>query len=71
MIVSGTLRQQRLRDLLQAVADWQRADGPCRLRARRNAMAAIADWKRIYAEPERAAFEAAVAKSKQRGRRAA
>lgn len=71
MIVSGTLRQQRLRDLLQSVADWQRASGRDRLRARRNAMAAIQEWKALVAKPERAAFKAAVIKSKQRHREAA
>ncbi len=64
-------RQQRLHDLLQAIADWRGARGSARLRARRNAMAQIGEFRRFHLEPERAAFEAAVAASKQHTRRAA
>jgi hypothetical protein len=46
------LRAQRLRDLLAAIAEWARASGPDR-----------AWWRRLYAQPERAAFLAAVARS--------
>lgn len=64
-------RAQRLADLLADIAAWREARGTARLRPRRNAMAAISDWKRIHARPERAAFERAVARAKQRGRMAA
>ncbi len=64
-------RQQRLHDLLQAIADWRGARGTARLRARRNAMAQIREWRTLVVAPERAEFERAVAISKQRGRMAA
>ncbi len=64
-------RQQRLHDLLQAIADWRGATGACRLRARRNAMAAIREWRTFHLIPERLAFEASVRANKQRGRMAA
>ena len=57
--------------MLQAIADWQRADGADRLRARRNAMAQIAEFRLYHLIPERLAFEASVRASKQRGRMAA
>ncbi len=64
-------RQQRLHDLLHAIADWRGARGTARLRARRNAMAAIREFRTFHLIPEKSAFERAVAASKQRGRMAA
>jgi hypothetical protein len=54
-------RAQRLRDMLAAVEEWRHASGGERRIWRRSAMAEIRDWRTLYAIPERAAFEAAVA----------
>lgn len=57
------LRDQRLRDLLAAVEEYRRASGPDRTYWRRDARHRLAEWRRLYAIPERAAFQAAVANS--------
>jgi hypothetical protein len=57
------LRDQRLRDLLAAVEEYRRASGPDRTYWRRDARPRLAVWRRLYAIPERAAFQAAVANS--------
>ena len=59
-------RAQRLRDLLSAICEWQRASGFDRLCARRNAAAAIREFRHFHLDPERAAFTAAVAAAQYR-----
>ena len=60
------LRAARLRDLLAAVEEWRRASGPDRVWWRRDARHRLAEWRRLYQRPERAAFQAAVARNKRR-----
>ncbi|HKW20958.1 MAG TPA: hypothetical protein VJO13_06255 [Ktedonobacterales bacterium] len=57
-------RQQRLRDLLAAIEEFWRASGPDRTWWRQDALGRLQEWRRIYRAPERAAFAAAVARSK-------
>ena len=64
-------RQQRLRDLLAAIAAYRAAAPADRHRTRRNALGALAEWRTLVERPERAAFAAAVARAKQQHRRAA
>ena len=61
-----SLRDVRLRDLLASVEEWRHASGTDRDYYRRIAMTDIAEFKRQHLQPERAAFEAAVAASKRR-----
>jgi hypothetical protein len=60
--VAVAIRAARLRDLLAAIAEWARASGPDRAWWRRDALWRLAEWRRLYAQPERAAFLAAVAR---------
>ena len=64
--VAAILRDQRLRDMLSEIEEWRRASGRDRAYYRRLALHDIAEFKRLYVVPERAAFEAAVRRSKQR-----
>ena len=64
-------RQQRLRDLLAAIAAYRAAAPADRHRTRRNALSALAEWRTLIERPERAAFAAAVARAKRQRRRAA
>ena len=57
------IRAARLRDLLAAVEEWRRASGPDRVWWRHDAQHRLAEWRRLHVLPERAAFQAAVAKS--------
>ena len=61
---SKILRVARLRDLLASIAEWERASGPDRVWWRRDAQHRLAEWRRLHREPERRAFEAAVARSR-------
>ena len=58
------LRDHRRRDMLAAIAEWQRATGPERDYWAAEAGWMIRQWRRLHANPERAAFKAAVARSK-------
>lgn len=60
---SRILRDHRRRDMLAAVAEWQRATGPERDYWREEATWRLAQWRRLYRVPERAAFQQAVARS--------
>ena len=60
------LRDQRLRDLVSSVAEWQRASGPERVWWRGHASWLIGQWRCLHAIPEKQAFQAAVAHSKRR-----
>ena len=64
-------RQQRLADLLTAIADYRAAAPQHRHRTRRNALAMLGEWRTLIERPERAAFAAAVARAKRQRRRAA
>lgn len=65
------LRAQRHRDLLASIEEYRRATGPDRRYWRRVTRHQIAEWKLLHTVPERAAFQAAVAASRQRTRSAA
>jgi hypothetical protein len=58
------IRAYRLRDLVDAIAGWQRSEGTERDFWRRTALSRIAEFRRLHLLPERAAFEAAVARSR-------
>ncbi len=66
-----TLRDQRKRDMLAAIAEWLElrrdgVSGPERAYWRRLALYEIRQFRFLYPEPERAAFERAVLRSKER-----
>lgn len=63
-IAARLVRQHRMRDLLSAIEEWRRADGPDRTYWRQQARWLISQWRCLYEQPERAAFNAAVAKSR-------
>ena len=60
---AAIIRDQRRRDLLAAIAEWERASGPDRVWWRRDAQHRLAEWRRLHVLPERAAFQAAVRRS--------
>lgn len=68
--IAGTLRQQALDEILNDIGEWRTASHPA-LRAfwRKLAIHDIRRFRRDYLQPERASFEAAVAR--QQSRRAA
>ncbi len=57
------MRAQLLRDMLAAIAEWSHATGTERRYWRGIALDQIREFRRRYLIPERAAFEAAVARS--------
>jgi len=57
------IRAYRLRDMLGAIAEWSHATGSERDFWRATALNRIAEFRRLHLVPERAAFEAAVARS--------
>jgi hypothetical protein len=59
-------RAHHLRDMLAAVAEWSHASGPERDYWRGVALYRIAAFRSRFLKPERAAFEAAVARSYRR-----
>ena len=59
-------RAYHLRDMLAAVAEWSHASGPDRDYWRGIALYRIAQFRSLHLAPERAAFEAAVARSYRR-----
>jgi hypothetical protein len=59
-------RAQDLRDLLAAIEEWSHASGPDRDYWRGIALYRIAAFRSRFLKPERAAFEAAVARSYRR-----
>jgi hypothetical protein len=67
--VTGTLRQQALDELLASIAEYRAASPAFRAFWRKLAMHDIRRFRRDHLDPERAAFEAAVAR--QQSRRAA
>ena len=67
--ITGTLRAQALAELLASIAEYRAASPAFRHFWRVVALHDIARFKRDYLQPERAAFEAAVAQ--QQARRAA
>lgn len=60
------VRMQRLDAMKKAVDDYWSSTGVARARCRRNARHAIAEFRIFHMQPERASFEAAVARSKAR-----
>lgn len=58
------LRYQRQRDLLSAIEEYRRASGPDRAWWRQDALHRLQEWRRLYRQPQRAAFTAAVAASR-------
>lgn len=61
MIIRPSLREQRLRDALAAVAEYRHATGTDRAYWRRVARVALREFRTLYTIPERQAFERAVA----------
>jgi hypothetical protein len=57
------MRAQLLRDMLAAIAEWSHATGADRDYWRGIARDQIREFRRRYLIPERAAFEAAVARN--------
>jgi hypothetical protein len=66
---AAILRDQRLAELLATIAEWRETRGFQHTEARRDAILLLRQWKRRYTIPERAAFELAVARSKQGSKR--
>ena len=60
---AAIIRDQRRRDLIAAIEEFWRASGSDRTYWRRDARHRLAEWRRLYRQPERAAFQAAVARS--------
>ena len=60
------IRAYRLRDMLGAIAEWSHATGSERDFWRATALNRIAEFRRLHLLPERAAFEAAVARNQHR-----
>ena len=65
-IITGTLRQQALDELLTSIHEYAAASPAFRPFWRRCALHDIRRFRRDYLQPERAAFLAAVAASKLR-----
>ena len=65
-LTNGNLRQQRHRDMLAAIEEWCHASGADRAYWRRLALYEIRQFRFLYLDPERAAFERAVLRSKER-----
>lgn len=63
-IAAGIVRQQHLRDMLSAIEEFWHASDDDRDYWRGQAGFLIREWRRCYAQPERAAFNAAVARSR-------
>ena len=61
---AAIIRDHRRRDLLASIEEWRRASGPDRVWWRRDARHRLAEWRRLHQEPERAAFQQAVARSR-------
>jgi hypothetical protein len=68
-VAASHLRAQCLDDMLAAIRDWAASTGRTRALWRRSARYEIARFRSWFLDPERAAFEAAVAR--QQARRAA
>ena len=64
--IAGTLRQQALDELLTSIAEYRAASPAFRHFWRVVALHNIARFRRDHLDPERAAFEAAVARSQMR-----
>jgi hypothetical protein len=64
--ITGTLRQQALDELLNDLREYRAASPAFRPYWRRLALHDIARFRRDHLDPERAAFEAAVANSQRR-----
>ena len=62
--VSHVIRDQRRRDMLASIAEWERASGPDRAWWRGQASWLIGQWRCLHQAPERAAFQAAVARQR-------
>jgi hypothetical protein len=60
------IRGYRLRDMLAAIAEWSHATGTERDFWRATGLNRIREFRRLHLNPERAAFEAAVARSQLR-----
>jgi hypothetical protein len=58
------MRDIRLRDMLAAIAEWQRASDDERRYWRFRAQIAIADFRHFHLEPEAERFAAAVARTR-------
>jgi len=65
------MRAQLLRDMLAAIAEWSHATGADRDYWRGIALDQIREFRRLHLLPERAAFEAAVERTRQHRRAAA
>jgi hypothetical protein len=63
---ASALRAQCLDDMLTAIQDWAASTGRTRTLWRRSARYEIARFRRWFLIPERAAFEAAVARRQRR-----
>jgi hypothetical protein len=65
-VAASHLRAQCLDDMLTAIRDWSASTGRTRALWRRSARYEIARFRSWFLDPERAAFEAAIAASKLR-----
>jgi hypothetical protein len=65
-VAARIIRDHRHRDMLAAVAEWQRGTGPERRYWRGQAGWLIREFRRLHRTPERAAFLAAVTRSQHR-----
>jgi hypothetical protein len=63
--MSKNMRDARIRDMLAAIAEWSHATAADRDYWRGIALDQIREFRRRYLIPERAAFEAAVARNRQ------
>ena len=61
---SEILRDHRRRDLLAAIEEWRHASGSERGYWRGQTTYLLREWRRLHVQPERAAFQAAVARSR-------
>ena len=69
-VLCRDIRAYRLRDMLGAIEEWRHATGSERDFWRATAMNRIHEFRRLHLLPERAAFEAAVERNRQRRRAA-
>jgi hypothetical protein len=63
---AALIRSARRRDMMAAIEEWRRASGTDRDWWRSQAGHLIREWRRLHVQPERAAFQAAVAASQLR-----
>jgi hypothetical protein len=63
-VAARIIREHRHDEMLEAIAEWQRSAGPERRYWRGQASWLIREFRRLHRTPERAAFMAAVVRSR-------